>query len=226
MKKILIVEDDKLLNKGVKFALEIEGYTILDTYNYEEGYKAFLKDKVDLVLLDINLPDESGSKLSMEIRKNSEIPIIFITAKDTESDIIDGFNLGCDDYISKPFSIEVLKQRIKAVLRRTNLVENTVFVYEDITIDFNKMDVKKDGISIKLTAKEYRLLELLVKNSGQVLTRRTILEKLWDTDGNFVDENALNVNIRRLRKKIEDDSKNPKYIITVFSIGYTWGKTS
>ncbi|KEI02672.1 response regulator transcription factor [Clostridium botulinum] len=226
MKKILIVEDDKLLNKGVKFALEIEGYTILDTYNYEEGYKAFLKDKVDLVLLDINLPDESGSKLSMEIRKNSEIPIIFITAKDTESDIIDGFKLGCDDYISKPFSIEVLKQRIKAVLRRTNLVENTVFVYEDITIDFNKMDVKKDGISIKLTAKEYRLLELLVKNSGQVLTRRTILEKLWDTDGNFVDENALNVNIRRLRKKIEDDSKNPKYIITVFSIGYTWGKTS
>lgn len=120
----------------------------------------------------------------------------------------------------------MLKQRIKAVLRRTNLVDNELFVYEDITIDFNKMDVKKNGITIKLTAKEYRLLELLVKNSGQVLTRRTILEKLWDTDGNFVDENALNVNIRRLRKKIEDDSKNPKYIITVFSIGYTWGKTS
>lgn len=225
MVRILIVEDDKLLNHGVKFALEMEGYIVVDTYNYKEGYTAFLEQNFDQVLLDINLPDKSGSKLCEEIRKNSQVPIIFITAKDTENDIIDGFKLGCDDYISKPFSIEVLKQRIIAILRRTASVDKQLFTYEDITIDFSKMIVKKKGIPIKLTATEYKLLELLVKNSGQVLTRGTIIERLWDADGNFVDENALSVNIRRLRQKIEDDSKNPKYIITVFSIGYTWERT-
>lgn len=226
MVRILIVEDDKLLNHGVKFALEMEGYIVVDTYNYKEGYTAFLEQNFDQVLLDINLPDKSGSKLCEEIRKNSQVPIIFITANDTENDIIDGFKLGCDDYISKPFSIEVLKQRIIAILRRTASVDKQLFTYEDITIDFSKMIVKKKGIPIKLTATEYKLLELLVKNSGQVLTRGTIIERLWDADGNFVDENALSVNIRRLRQKIEDDSKNPKYIITVFSIGYTWERTS
>ncbi|MHC1685123.1 MAG: response regulator transcription factor [Clostridiaceae bacterium] len=224
MSKILIVEDDKLLNRGVKFALEKEGHNVVDTYNYYQGYTAFLEQKFDLVLLDINLPDASGGKLCEEIRKNSQVPIIFITAKDTENDIIDGFKLGCDDYISKPFSIEILKQRVIAVLRRTVSVDKQLFTYEDITIDFSRMEVMKAGVYIKLTATEYKLLELLVKNSGQVLTRGTLLERLWDADGNFVDENALSVNIRRLRQKLEDDSKNPKYIITVFSIGYTWGK--
>lgn len=225
MTTILIVEDDKLLNCGVKFALEKENYLVIDTYDYDQGEAAFLKQKIDLVLLDINLPDKSGRKLCEEMRKNSEVPIIFITAKDTENDIIEGFKLGCDDYISKPFSIEVLKQRIIAVLRRTASVDKQLFSYEDITIDFSKLEVKKAGVAIKLTATEYKLLELLVKNSGQVLTRGTLIERLWDDEGNFVDENALSVNIRRLRQKLEDDSKSPKYIITVFSIGYTWGKT-
>lgn len=224
MSKILIVEDDKLLNSGVKFALEKEEYNVVDTYNFQQGYTAFLQQNFDLVLLDINLPDMSGSKLCEEIRKNSQVPIIFITAKDTENNIIDGFKLGCDDYISKPFSIEILKQRIIAVLRRTVSMDKQLFTYEDITIDYCKMEVRKAGVHIKLTATEYKLLDLLVKNSGQVLTRETLLERLWDAGGNFVDENALSVNIRRLRQKIEDDSKKPKYIITVFSIGYTWGK--
>jgi DNA-binding response OmpR family regulator len=225
MTTILIVEDDKLLNRGVKFALEKENCFVIDTYDYEEGEEAFSKHKIDLVLLDINLPDKSGMRLCEEIRKNSQVPVIFITAKDTEKDIIEGFKLGCDDYISKPFSIEVLKQRITAVLRRTASTYNELFTYEDITIDFNRVQVKKSGNTIKLTATEYKLIELLVKNSGQVLTREALLERLWDADGNFVDENALSVNIRRLRQKLEDDAKNPKYIITVFKIGYTWGKT-
>jgi DNA-binding response OmpR family regulator len=225
MTQILLVEDDKLLNSGVKFALEKEGYNVLETYNYRQGLTSFLDQKIDMVLLDINLPDKSGSKLCEEIRKISKVPIIFITAKDTETDIVDGFKLGCDDYISKPFSIEILKQRIMAVLRRTVLIDKALFKYEDISIDFSRMEVRKGEAVVKLTATEYKLLELLVKNKGQVLTRGAILEKLWDANGNFVDENALSVNIRRLRQKLEDDSKNPKYIITVFSIGYTWGKT-
>ena len=225
MFKILIIEDDALLNKGIAFALEKENYNTISAYNYKEGLYLFFKSNPDIILLDINLPDKSGLLLCSEIRKISKVPIIFITAKDTEEDAIKGFKLGCDDYISKPFSIELLKQRLLAVLRRVAPIDENIYKYNNIKIDFNKMELRKDDTIINLTATEFKLLELLVKNKGQVLTRNTLLQKLWDNDGNFVDENTLSVNIRRLRKKIESDSKNPQYIITVFSIGYTWGKS-
>jgi len=223
MAKILIVEDDELLSRGIAFALETEGYRVVTAYGYTEGYAAFLSGGVDLALLDINLPGKSGATLCSELRKTSELPVIFITANDTEQDVIKGFQLGCDDYISKPFSLDVLKQRVKAVLRRVVVVEKNVFSSGNITVDFQQMIVKKDADSVKLTVTEYRLLELLVRNKGQVLTRQLLLERLWDADGNFVEENALSVNIRRLRQKLEDDLKKPAYIITVFGIGYTWG---
>ncbi len=225
MANVLIVEDDELLSRGLAFALEKEQYRVFPTYNYQQGYSAFLSENIDLILLDINLPDQSGTKLCSEIRKTSPIPIIFITANDTEQDTIAGFMLGCDDYISKPFSIDVLKQRINAVLRRTAASEQDILSSGEITIDFQMMTVKKAGHTVKVTYTEYKLLELLTKNKGQVLTRQLLLEKLWDDEGNFVDENALSVNIRRLRQKLEDDLKNPRYIITVFGIGYTWGNT-
>lgn len=225
MFKVLIIEDDALLNKGIAFALEKENYNTISAYNYKEGLDLFFKFNPDIILLDINLPDKSGLLLCSEIRKSSKVPIIFITAKDTEEDAIKGFKLGCDDYISKPFSIELLKQRLLAVLRRVAPIDENIYKYNNIKIDFNKMELRKDDKIINLTATEFKLLELLVKNKGQVLTRNTLLQKLWDNDGNFVDENTLSVNIRRLRKKIESDSKNPQYIITVFSIGYTWGKS-
>ncbi|HZK84191.1 MAG TPA: response regulator transcription factor [Desulfosporosinus sp.] len=223
MAKILIVEDDELLSRGIAFALEKEGYRVVTAYGYTEGYAAFLSGGVDLALLDINLPGKSGATLCSELRKTSKLPVIFITANDTEQDVIKGFQLGCDDYISKPFSLEVLKQRVKAVLRRVVVVDKNVFSSGNIMVDFQQMIVKKDADSVKLTVTEYRLLELLVRNKGQVLTRQLLLERLWDADGNFVEENALSVNIRRLRQKLEDDLKKPAYIITVFGIGYTWG---
>jgi len=223
MANILIVEDDELLSRGLAFALQKEGYGVVTAYGCTEGYAAFLNGGVDLALLDINLPDRSGTVLCDEIRKISEIPIIFITANDTEQDMIKGFNMGCDDYIAKPFSVDVLKQRVKAVLRRAVAVDRDVCNTGDIMVDFQQMIVQKNMQTIKLTATEYRLLELLVKNKGQVLTRQLLLERLWDAGGKFVDENALSVNIRRLRQKIEDNPKNPNYIITVFGIGYTWG---
>ena len=225
MANILIVEDDQLLSRGLAFALEKEGYRVVSALSYKEGYSAFLRGGFNLVLLDISLPDKSGAAFCSEIRKTSEIPAIFITANDTEQDIIKGFQLGCDDYISKPFSIEVLKQRVGAVLRRTGVVEKDVFQSGDIIVDYKMMSVNKAGLPVKLTTTEYRLLEMLVKNNGQVLTRQLLLEKLWDLASNFVDENALSVNIRRLRQKLESDPKNPVYIITVFGIGYTWGDT-
>lgn len=224
MVNILIVEDDKLLNKGVAYALTKENYNVISAFGCEDGCQAFLDKDIDLILLDINLPHKSGIQLCKEIRRSSDLPIIFLTANDTEQDIILGFQQGCDDYITKPFSIEILKQRVLAVLKRTNVQDKDMFRYKDIALDYNLMTFRKKESIIKLTATEYKLVELLTKNRGQVLSRQIILERLWDADGNFVDENALSVNIRRLRQKIEDDPKNPKYVITVFGIGYTWGE--
>ncbi|WHY18733.1 response regulator transcription factor [Paenibacillus sp. G2S3] len=175
--------------------------------------------------MDINLPDGSGLALCQEIRRTNSIPLIFLTANDTEQDMVTGFGLGADDYIAKPFSMVVLLQRVKAVLRRTATGGSSELLqYKDITINSAKMKVYKYGQEIKLTTNEYRLLAILTENRGQVLTRRLMLEKLWDIEGNFVDENTLSVNIRRLRAKIEDDPKDCQYIKTVFGIGYTWGE--
>ncbi|WP_313560794.1 response regulator transcription factor [Ruminiclostridium cellobioparum] len=223
MDKILIVEDDILLNRGIKLALEKNNYSVACSYTYSEGYSYFTAESFNLILLDINLPDKSGLELCKQIRKTSQVPIIFITANDTEQDVVRGFLSGCDDYMAKPFSLEVLYRRIQAVLRRMGRTENNVFSSGEILIDYDKMQVKRADETVKLTATEYRLLTLLTKNSGQVLTRRSILEKLWDVDEAFVDENALSVNMRRLRQKLEKDPKKPYYIKTVFGIGYTWG---
>ena len=177
------------------------------------------------MILDINLPDGSGMELCRKIRSAGNIPVIFLTANDTEKDMIEGFQAGCDDYIAKPVSVELLNQRIMAVLRRSAQDSSgDLFHYKDLSVDFGKMQVSRSQVPVKLSVTEYRLLELLIKNKGQVLTRESILGRIWDCDGNYVDENTLNVHIRRLRQKIEPDTKNPQYIITVFGIGYTFGE--
>ena len=226
MARILIVEDDKLLNEGIAIALKKHSHTVKSGYSYQEAFCMFLNNSFELILLDINLPDRSGLELCKEIRKKSDIPIIFITANDTEQDIVNGFMSGCDDYIAKPFSLEVMNRRIQAVLRRIRTEDESTFRSGVIAVNYKKMLVSKGEVSLKLTATEYKLLALLTQNSGQVLTRDIILQRLWDTDEAFVDENAVSVNMRRLRQKIEDDPKNPKYIRTVFGIGYTWGEES
>ncbi len=226
MARILIVEDDKLLNEGIAIALKKHSHTVQSGYSYHEAFCMFLNNSFELILLDINLPDRSGLELCKEIRKKSDIPIIFITANDTEQDIVNGFMSGCDDYIAKPFSLEVMNRRIQAVLRRIRTEDESTFRSGVIAVNYKKMLVSKGEVSLKLTATEYKLLALLTQNSGQVLTRDIILQRLWDTDEAFVDENAVSVNMRRLRQKIEDDPKNPKYIRTVFGIGYTWGEES
>lgn len=224
MKKILIVEDDRLLNKGVSFALKKEGYEVISAYSRYEAMQSILNEKIDFLLLDINLPDGNGLNLCKEIREKREFPIVFFTANDTEEDMIKGFEGGCDDYIAKPFSIELLKHKINAILRRKEQVNKDIFEYKNLKVDFRSMKVCVNNKDINLTATEFKLLELFVKNRGNVITKERILEKIWDNNGNFVDENTLSVNIRRLRKKIEKDPKNPEYIITVFGVGYSFGK--
>ncbi len=224
MVTILIVEDDKILNRGLTFSMKQSRYEVISAFNSREGSKALLENKIDLIILDINLPDKSGLDLCSDIRQNSDKPILFLTANDTEQDIVNGFKAGCDDYISKPFSIEVLKQRISAVLRRSEVKKENIYISGVIKINFDKMEVSKEDEIIKVTPKEYKLLELLVKNNGKVLKRETILEKLWDINGEFIDANSLSVTVKRLRQKIEDDIKNPKCVTTVFGIGYMWSE--
>lgn len=224
MNTILIIEDDQLINEGLRFMLQQENYHTISAYSYHEGWYSFNNNKIDLVILDINLPDQSGTVLCEKIREVSQVPILFLTANDTEQDMVRGFRLGADDYIAKPFSMLVLSQRIKAILRRSSMNESdNLYTYANLLINFDKMNVWKNGQEVKLTANEYKLMAILAQNSGQVLTRQMILEKLWDVDGNFVDENTLSVNVKRLRNKLEDDPKNPVIIKTVFGIGYTWG---
>lgn len=222
--KILIVEDDKLLAKGIEFVLKRQDYKVTKAYTYEEGIACFEKESFDLALLDVNLRGKSGLDLCKAIRKTSDVPIIFITANDTEEDMIQGFDEGCDDYISKPFSMELLKRRVGAILKRVGKEKKDLFEEGPIQIDYQMKQVLVEGVPTKLTVTEYQLIEALTKNKGQVMTRQMLLEKLWDTKGKFVDENTLSVNIKRLRNKIEEDPKNPKWVHTVFGIGYTWGK--
>ena len=202
MKNILIIEDDRMLNKGVAFALKKDGYNTMCAYTKEEGKKLIQQNEVDFLLLDIGLPDGSGLDLCNEIKEKIDFPIVFFTANDTEEDMIKGFESGCDDYISKPFSIEVLKFKINAILKRSDIHSKKLFVYKDLKIDFDAKRVYK----------------------RRAMTKEILLDKLWDYNGNYVDDNTLSVNIRRIRKKIEDDSKNPEYIITLFGIGYTFGE--
>ncbi|MDY2735867.1 response regulator transcription factor [Intestinibacter sp.] len=224
MKNILIVEDDKILNRGVSFALKKEGYNTISVYTKQEAKNAISENHIDFLLLDIGLPDGSGLDLCSEIKNQIDFPVVFFTANDTEEDMIRGFESGCDDYISKPFSIEVLKFKINAILKRSDIKAKKLFVYKELKIDFDSKKVYKRNEEIKLSVTEYKLLELLCKNKGIAMTKEVLLDKLWDYNGNYVDDNTLSVNVRRLRKKIEDDPKNPKYIVTLFGIGYILGE--
>ncbi|WP_105616975.1 response regulator transcription factor [Vallitalea okinawensis] len=225
MTSILIVEDDQGLNEGISFMLSKEGYMVLSSYNVADAESKLQHHAIDLIIMDINLPDQTGLAFCKKIRKYSQLPIIFLTAMDTEEDIIKGFQYGGDDYITKPFSLVVLKERVAAVLRRIHASNTSnIYQYMDIQIDFDKVLLLKKGEPIKLTATEFKLIKLLIDHKKKVVTRTNILERLWDIDGNFVDENAVNVNIRRLRTKIEDNPSKPEYIKTVFGIGYTWGE--
>lgn len=225
MGQILLIEDDRNLSRGIKIALEKDGHVVKVVYGYLEALNECRSCSYDLILMDINLPDGNGYTLCEKIRdKVGDIPIIFITANDTEEDMLRGFKVGCDDYIAKPFSIEVLRKKVMVTLKR--VVKNTddnVIRYNDLLVDIDKMLVLVRGQQCKLTATEYKLLEYMVINKGRVLTRDMLLSDLWDANGNFVDDNTLRVQIKRLRQKIEVDPKCPEYILTIFGIGYTFG---
>ena len=223
-KHILIIEDDKKLNDGMKLALQTDQYRFTQCRKLSEA-RAFLRDQqADLVLLDVNLPDGNGIDFVYEIRKNSQVPIILITVNNMELDIVTGLSAGANDYITKPFSLMVLRARVAVQLRGTSQAESA-FMQGKYRFYFDKMEFYRDDRSIELSKTEQKLLRLLCENKGTTLKRSYLIDRIWQGDTEFVDEHALTVSIKRLRDKLEEDPKNPKYIKTVYGIGYMWGQS-
>ncbi len=215
--RILLVEDDLSLQNGISFKLNKEGNDVLCTDSIEGALSLLKKNNFHMAILDISLPDGSGLDICRHIRHTAPAThIMFLTAKDTEIDIIMGYETGADDYLTKPFSISVLLSKCNAIARRTETDPSI----GTISLDTSRQSAYVRGTVVSLTRNELRLLNLLLRNSGQILTRERLLQELWDVNGDFVDENTLAVNIRRLREKVERDPSCPSLIETVRGVGY------
>jgi len=221
--KLYIAEDDCALARGMQFTLEKDGYETEIFSACQELYKNIERELPDLLLLDWNLPDGDGLELCRKIKKTWDIPVLMITARNMEIDQVVCLEGGADDYIAKPFSLAVLKARITALLRRSGkLSKEFVFQSDKLRMDVKRLKVYKGEQELECSLTEYRLLKIFLENKNKVLQKEWLLNKLWDGKGNFVEENTLFVNIRRLRMKIEDDPGHPVYIKTVHGIGYIW----
>lgn len=224
MKWILLVEDDLSLINSLSFAVKKQGYTLDVAHTKDEADRLWENGAYDLVILDVSLPDGSGFDICKKIRQTSKVPIMFLTAMDEETDIIMGLDIGGDDYITKPFKLAVFMSRINALLRRSDNFNqaDTELNSNGIRVQLLKGEVYKNNVQVELTAREYKLLCLFMENPDEVLSPEQILNRLWDCDENYIDNNSLTVYIRRLRTKIEDDPGNPKRIVTVRRMGYKW----
>ncbi|MGL4914471.1 MAG: response regulator transcription factor [Romboutsia sp.] len=223
MKTIMVVEDDIMLNNGVCFNLQSEGFKVIPTYNLKESKNQFEKKQIDLIILDGNLPDGSGFDLCKEIREKSKVGILFLTACDMESDVVNGFKIGADDYITKPFSISILMQRVKALLRRCSIdKKDNILVEGEFEFNFDKMIVNRNSVNLVLSPIEYKILKKLVQCKDEIVTRQALIDAIWDNDSEYIEEHALTVNINRLRCKIDEKTSKHKYIKTVYGMGYMW----
>ena len=225
--KILVVDDEKLLVKGIKFNLENEGYTVDACYDGEQAVALAEKGDYDLIILDLMMPKKDGLQACQEIRAFSTVPIILLTARGEKSDLLMGFESGADDYITKPFDVLELKARVRALIRRSSIV-TTAAVHETkldelthghIAVSEENRRVLKDGAEVELTVKEFDLIAFLMKNPGKVFSRESLLDLVWGYDY-LGDSRTVDVHIRRLREKLEADPANPQMIITKWGIGY------
>lgn len=221
MKHVLIVDDEPLIVKGLKFALEQDNYTVDVAYNGEDAIKLFRKRDFDIILLDVMLPGISGTDVCKKIRESSMVPIIMLTAKSEDEDKLCGLDCGADDYMTKPFNILELKARMRNFLKRAEMYNTKPvgsITAKDMVLDKTKRTAKISGVEINLTAKEFDILYLLITNPGTVYRRDDLLKLIWhDYSG---DIRTVDVHIRRLRKKIEKNQDNPEYIYTKWGVGY------
>ena len=224
MSKILLLEDDLSLINGLSFAFRKQGFELAVVRTLKEANELWGEGKYDLLVLDVSLPDCTGYEFCKKVRQVSKVPIIFLTASDEEMNIIMGLDIGGDDYITKPFKLGVLVSRINALLRRAKGFNSTDTELQSngIKVLMLQGQVFKNEKLIDLTAAEYKLLCLFMKNPNVVLTKEQILDKLWDCEGNYIDSSTLTVYMRRLRMKIEDNPSEPQMLLTVRRMGYKW----
>ena len=222
MKKILIIEDEKDMVTGLKFNLEARDYTVIAAYDGEAGYKKALSEKPDLVILDLMLPKLNGYEVCKILKKEiPDLPIIMLTAKSQEAEIVTGLELGADDYITKPFSVLELLARIKAVLRRIKSGSGIPEVHRfgNLEINFKKYEARKNGEPLKLSPREYELLKCFIDREGEIVSRDELLNRVWGYDS-IPDTRTIDAHIVKLRRKIEDKPDEPKIIVTIHGIGY------
>lgn len=229
-KKILVVDDEKSIVDILVFNLFKEGYETLEAYDGAAGLELALAEDPDLILLDLMLPEMDGFEVCRRLREQGRtVPIIMLTAREEEANKVLGLELGADDYITKPFSVRELVARVKANIRRTGMTaapaaDANKLVLGRIAVDTQAMTVAKDGVTLELTQREYELVRVLCTNRGQVLSREALMEQVWNYEGYVGDVRAVDVAVRRLREKLEDDPAEPKFIITRRGLGYTFGE--
>ncbi len=222
MTKILVVEDEQSLREPLVYVLEKEGYEVVDAADGEQAVKVFNAERPDLILLDLMLPKKSGNEVCQIIRQTSNVPIIMLTAKDSEIDKVVGLEIGADDYVTKPYSTPELKARIKAVLRRNiepQVELGNVLEAGGVRMDIERHEVDVNGQRVQLPLKVFELLELLLENVNRVLTRGQIIDRVWGSDY-FGDTKTLDVHVKRIRSKIEEDPARPEHLVTVRGLGY------
>ncbi|MDF2841932.1 MAG: DNA-binding response regulator [Herbinix sp.] len=226
-KKILVVEDEAKILEVVKSFLESKGFIVLTAMNGRKALEVFSRENVSIVLLDLMLPELSGEEVCKAIRKQSHVPIIMLTAKSDEADLLNGLGIGADDYITKPFSLKALNARIEAVLRRANselmpVLTRSSFNSGDLVVDFDNYTVMKASQEVKLTPNEYKILATLIKHPNKVFTREELITIAFGDDFDGYDR-TIDSHVKNLRQKIESDPKNPVYVKTIHGVGYKFG---
>ena len=223
MERIFLLEDDEALGRGITMALEGPERAVFRAGTLAEAEEILSRERFSLLILDVNLPDGSGLELLKQLRQRGDsVPVILLTANDLEVDIVAGLELGADDYITKPFSLAVLRARVNTQLRRGGTAQPERLELGGFIFDFGRMSFTKEGVPVELSKREQQLLRLLVENRGQTLTRGALVDRIWTDGAEYVDENALSVTVKRLRDKLEDTPSRPRYIKTVYGLGYTW----
>lgn len=220
MQNILIIEDDPDLNQTIGYALEKAGYGVFRADCIREAERIFVREKICLVLLDVNLPDGEGYTFCRWAKAQREVPVIYLTARDLEEDALEGYESGAEDYVTKPFSMKILLKKLDVVLKRLIPAGSLAFQDDHLRMDLEQARLYVDGRECSVTPTEVRMLRLFLSNRGQLLTYEVMLDRLWDSGGQFVDKHALAVNVNRLRQKLEDAEH--KYISNVYGVGYQW----
>lgn len=227
MKHIFLLEDDETLGRGITMALTGPETSVVCRTSLFSAWEALEEDRFDLWILDVNLPDGSGLDLLRQIRlEGNATPVILLTANDLELDEVTGLEAGADDYITKPFSLAILRARVNAQLRRSAPGTSQALTMGPFAFNFEQMDFRRDGRAVELSKTEQKLLRVLLENRGHAVPRATLVDRVWTDGAEFVEENALSVTVKRLRSKLEADPSRPEYLKTVYGIGYTWAVKS